>query len=189
MNALIFLALASTAGAPDTRPDAPDFYVSHRGDTVRLPRNADFVLHAHPQKLSFGRGRGRQTIPADSIAYLYIARPGLWWHGQKAAAPGYSTGAIATREGGSCTHFVRELYREGPAAILLSPYCDDCTYLRLYYRVDGAPAHRIRKSNFGEIVAQHFSRCPALTAFARNKSYTAPRLYKLLDRMDIRCAR
>jgi hypothetical protein len=116
----------------------------------------------------------------DSIAFLRISD--LSALGKKVRPKAYLPAQIHSTAG-ACAHFVQEIYRQGEAALLVTPYCSECTYLRIHYRESPtAMAHLLGPDNFRDVLKKHFSGHAGLQAYALAPRYNAWKIYRLLTR-------
>ena len=164
----------------DAHIDSSTYIITKKGDTVYLHTKAFMADHAHPQYIENRTAAGKKyTISADEIALLRFNNTPVVFGGLKGIL-NYSVIPILTKKGNTCNHFAYPLARQDSAVIYVSPYCNECNWLKLHYKTGDKPAGLLTNKNFRQVINTYFNKNDKLQAFAMRKRYNVNKLFKLL---------
>ncbi|HLP10825.1 MAG TPA: hypothetical protein VK177_02775 [Flavobacteriales bacterium] len=158
------------------------YYIHVNGDSVALDHKRSFILtEAHPQRLEGRTVNGDKLwILADSIKHLMLDYT-TYLSSKSETLYHYKPYVIPTKKG-PCTHFMRELYRQGNAVILTSPFCSQCSYMRFYVYVDGKYVGRFTRQTIQSLTATYFNDHKALVEYTKRKRFVIGKVYSILTR-------
>ena len=185
---ILFVSLIFKASLSYAQPSEGTFCIKLSGDTIKGLNKVFLESEKHPQYIEFTTaGDKKIKISADSIKSLRINK--FDYSSKKFVPVEYYVIAILTKNKSTCSHFVTNVYTQNNFSICYTPYCSQCGRLKYYVTENGKYVTMLTKTNFNQLVKDHFSEFANLVQLANTKKYTASRLSKILRHCQMKFRR